>query len=122
MILALISVSVMVATGYLIFKDTIPENNKIAGMLIGCYTGGTINMAALAVALNVEPNAFIMTNTYDMIVGALTILFFITAGPAVFRKLSPAIQRSGSQNADADRISIQQGRSWQKSSMIFQGC
>ena len=50
-------------------------------------------MAALAVALDVEPTAFIMTNTYDMIVGAITILFFITAGPAVFRKFS-AIQRS----------------------------
>ena len=101
MILALVSVSVIVATGYLIFKDTIPENNKIAGMLIGCYTGGTINMAALAVALKVEPTAFIMTNTYDMIVGALTILFFITAGPAVFRKLLPPFKGHGSQNADA---------------------
>jgi len=89
MALALVSVSIIVATGFLIFKDSIPDNNKIAGMLIGCYTGGTINMAALAVALNVEPNAFIMTNTYDMIVGGITILFFITAGPAFFRWFLP---------------------------------
>ena len=100
MVLALVSVSVIVATGYLIFKDSIPDNNKIAGMLIGCYTGGTINMAALAVALDVEPNAFIMTNTYDMIVGALTILFFITAGPVVFRKILPPFKGHGGQNGE----------------------
>jgi uncharacterized membrane protein len=100
MVLALISVSIIVATGYLIFKDTIPDNNKIAGMLIGCYTGGTINMAALAVALDVEPNAFIMTNTYDMIVGAITILFFITAGPVVFRKFLPPFKAHGVQKAE----------------------
>ena len=89
MVLALVSVSVIVAAGYIIFRNKIPESNKIAGMLIGCYTGGTVNMAALAVALGVEPNTFIMTNTYDMIVGGLTILFFITLGPKVFRFFLP---------------------------------
>ena len=63
MILALVSVMIIVATGYFIFRDKIPEGNKIAGMLIGCYTGGTVNMASLAIALGVEPNVFVMTNT-----------------------------------------------------------
>jgi len=98
MILALISVSVIVATGYLIFGDKIPEGNKVAGMLIGCYTGGSINMAALAVALKVQPYTFIMTNTYDMIIGGLTILFFITVGPAVFRFFLPPFKSHTVQN------------------------
>ena len=34
MILALVSVMIIVATGYFIFRDKIPEGNKIAGMLI----------------------------------------------------------------------------------------
>ncbi len=89
MVLAMISVMVIVATGYLIFRNKIPEGDKVAGMLIGCYTGGTVNMASLAVALGVEPNTFVMTNTYDMIVGAITILFFISAGPAFFRLFLP---------------------------------
>jgi uncharacterized membrane protein len=93
MILALISVSVIVATGYLIFGAKIPEGNKVAGMLIGTYTGGSINMAALAVALKVQPYTFIMTNTYDMMIGGLTILFFITAGPAVFRFFLPPFKK-----------------------------
>jgi uncharacterized membrane protein len=89
MVLALVSVIIIVATGYLIFREKIPEAQKVAGMLIGCYTGGTVNMASLAVALDVEPSTFVMTNTYDMIVGGLTILFFITVGPAVFRFFLP---------------------------------
>ncbi len=89
MLLALISVSVIVATGYLIFRDRLEGADKIGGMLIGLYTGGSVNLASIALALRVEPNAFIMTNTYDMIVGAVVILFFITAGPAFFRLFLP---------------------------------
>jgi uncharacterized membrane protein len=100
MILALISVSVIVATGYLIFGEKIPEGNKVAGMLIGTYTGGSINMAALAIALKVQPYTFIMTNTYDMIIGGLTILFFITAGPAVFRFFLPPFKSYAVQKGD----------------------
>jgi uncharacterized membrane protein len=89
MLLAIVSVMVIVATGYLIFRNKIPECNKIGGMLIGLYTGGSVNLASIALALGVEPNAFIMTNTYDMIVGAVVILFFISAGPAFFRLFLP---------------------------------
>lgn len=93
MVLALISVMVIVATGYLIFRDKVEGADKIGGMLIGLYTGGSVNLASIALALNVEPNAFIMTNTYDMIVGAIVILFFITAGPAFFRLILPPFKR-----------------------------
>jgi uncharacterized membrane protein len=94
---------IIVATGYLIFRNKIPEADKVGGMLIGCYTGGTVNMAALAVALNVEPNMFVMTNTYDMIIGGLTILFFITAGPAVFRFILPPFKaHAGLKNENPD--------------------
>ncbi len=80
---------VIVATGYLIFRERVEDADKIGGMLIGLYTGGSVNLASIALALDVEPNAFIMTNTYDMIVGAIVILFFITAGPAFFRLFLP---------------------------------
>jgi len=81
MILAIISVVVIVSSGFFIFKNVIPDLWKVAGMLIGVYTGGTPNLVSLKVALGVDPNLFVMTSTYDMIVGAITIIFFITAGP-----------------------------------------
>ena len=69
-------------------------------MLIGLYTGGTVNLASIAVALKVEPNAFIMTNTYDMIVGAFVICSLLPAGPAFFRLLLPPFKGHENQNAE----------------------
>jgi uncharacterized membrane protein len=100
MLLALVSVMVIVATGYLIFRDKLEGADKIGGMLIGLYTGGSVNLASIALALRVEPNAFIMTNTYDMIVGAVVILFFITAGPAFFRLFLPPFKAPESASGD----------------------
>jgi uncharacterized membrane protein len=100
MLLALVSVMIIVATGYLIFRDKVEGCDKIGGMLIGLYTGGSVNLASIALALKVEPNAFIMTNTYDMIVGAIVILFFITAGPAFFRLFLPPFKRPADKNGE----------------------
>jgi uncharacterized membrane protein len=95
MILALISVVAIVSSGYFIFKNVVPDSWKVAGMLVGVYTGGTPNLVSLKVALGVDPNLFVMTSTYDMIVGAITIIFFITAGPRVFRAILPPFKKHG---------------------------
>jgi uncharacterized membrane protein len=109
MLLALISVMVITVTGYLIFRDKIPECEKVGGMLVGLYTGGSVNLASIAMALRVEPNAFIMTNTYDMIVGAVVILFFISAGPAFFRLFLPPFEKPGGKDGeDLDLNGIQE--------------
>ena len=89
--LALISGVVIITSGYFIFKDAVPDSWKLAGMLVGVYTGGTPNMASLSDALDVDPNLFLMTNTYDIIVGAITLIFFITVGPRVFRAILPPV-------------------------------
>jgi hypothetical protein len=93
--LALISIIIVIATGYLIFKDVVPDSWKVAGMLVGVYTGGTPNLVSLKVALGVDTNLFVMTSTYDMMLGAITIIFFITAGPRLFRAFLPPFKRSG---------------------------
>jgi uncharacterized membrane protein len=95
MILALISVVVIVSSGYFIFKNVVPDSWKVAGMLVGVYTGGTPNLVSLKVALGVDPNLFVMTSTYDMIVGAITLIFFITAGPRMFRAILPPFKHNG---------------------------
>jgi uncharacterized membrane protein len=106
MLLALASVVVIVATGYLIFRDKVEGADRIGGMLIGLYTGGSVNLASIALALKVEPNAFIMTNTYDMIVGAIVILFFITAGPAFFRLFLPPFKAPVGADGDESDIDV----------------
>ena len=95
MVLALISVVIIVASGYFIFKNVVPDSWKVAGMLVGVYTGGTPNLVSLKVALGVDPNLFVMTSTYDMIVGAFTLIFFITIGPKIFRAILPPFKHQG---------------------------
>jgi uncharacterized membrane protein len=104
MVLALISVVLIVATGFLIFRHSVPDAWKVGGMLVGVYTGGTPNLVALKLALGVDPNLFIMTSTYDMIVGAATIIFFITAGPRVFRAILPPFRHHGNGDNSADIV------------------
>jgi uncharacterized membrane protein len=87
--LAIISGLVMVTAGFFIWKDSIPDSWKLAGMFEGIYTGGTPNFVAIKMALNVDPNLFVIVSTYDMIVGAGLVLFFITIAPRIFRFILP---------------------------------
>lgn len=122
MILALISVMVIVVTGYLIFRHKVEACDKIGGMLIGLYTGGSVNLASIALALKVEPNAFIMTNTYDMIVGAIVILFFISVGPAFFRLFLPPFKghpKESGKDMDFKEVSDQMAEEFDDFSGMF---
>jgi uncharacterized membrane protein len=93
-VLALVSGLVMVTAGFFIWKDSIPESWKLAGMFEGIYAGGTPNFVAIKMALNVDANLFVIVSTYDMIVGAFLVLFFITVAPRIFRFILPPFEES----------------------------
>jgi uncharacterized membrane protein len=82
--LGLVSVIITIFIGFYLFKDMIPESWKIAGMLVGVYSGGTPNLAAIRMALDVDPDIYIVTHTYDLAVGALVLLFMITVAQRFF--------------------------------------
>lgn len=88
-VLGLVSGLVMVTIGFFIWKDSFPESWKLAGMFEGMYAGGTPNFVAMQVALNVDPNLFVIATTYDIVVGAFLVLFFITIAPRIFRFILP---------------------------------
>ena len=117
MILALISIVVIIISGFFIFKNVVPDSWKVAGMLVGVYTGGTPNMASLSYALDVDPNLFLMTNTYDIVIGAVTIFFFITAGPRVFRAFLPPFRHIG-EAVDTDQA-VAEAESFEDFSGLF---
>ncbi len=94
MITAFVSVIVAVTIGFLIFQNQVPDSNKIAGMLIGVYTGGTPNMFALKTALGVDNNVFILTQTYDMICGALYLLIVLSVGQRILNRFLPPFKKS----------------------------
>ena len=106
-VLALVAGLVMVTAGFFIWKDSIPESWKLAGMFEGIYAGGTPNFVAIKMALNVNANLFVIVSTYDMIVGAFLVLFFITVAPRIFRFILPPFEESQGISGDESEIASQ---------------
>jgi uncharacterized membrane protein len=90
--LAIFSVLVVIIAGYFIFRDSINDTGKIAGMLVGVYTGGTPNLAAIGTALQVDAETFLLTHTSDLIVGSIALLFLMTIAQRVFHIFLPKFQ------------------------------
>jgi uncharacterized membrane protein len=97
-LLAIISGPIMVTVGFFIFRHVVPDAWRLSGMFVGMYSGGTPNFVALGMALEVDTNLFVVASTYDMIVGAFLILFFITIAPRIFRFILPAPGYIGPEN------------------------
>ena len=89
MFLAILSVSIVITLGYFILHNRIKELDKIAGLLVGLYTGGTPNLAALKLALNVDADTYILTHTYDTLLSLMYLLFLISFGKHIFRAFLP---------------------------------
>lgn len=121
LMLGLVSVIVMVIAGHFIFRDIIPETWKISGMLVGVYSGGTPNLAAIAEMLGVDEETYILTHTSDLVIGALLLLFLISVGHRFFlsfmkpyRPVSP-----DEEDEEAARLMIQQEEDFESYNGIF---
>ncbi|UJP63705.1 DUF819 family protein [Mongoliitalea daihaiensis] len=90
LLIAVVAVSSMVFVGFIIFRGIYGEQLwKVGGMLVGVYTGGTPNLASLKMMLNVEPATYILIHSYDLIVSFTYLVFLLTIGKKIFRKLLP---------------------------------
>lgn len=92
LILAMISLLIVIFLGYFLFRNSISEAGKVAGMLVGVYTGGTPNLAAIGTALHVDAETFLLTHTSDLIVGSIALLFLMTFAQRVFHVFLPKFQ------------------------------
>ena len=84
LLLGILSVFIMVIIGYYILKPCVPELWKISGMLIGVYTGGTPNLAALSEMLNIDEEQYILIHTTDLVIGVFVLLFLLTIAQKFF--------------------------------------
>ena len=95
MLFALIGVLSMVFLGFFIFRGNEVEDLwKISGMLIGVYTGGTPNLASIKLALDVDETIYVVTHTYDLVIGVLYLLFMLSVGQRLFLKFLPAYKHT----------------------------
>jgi uncharacterized membrane protein len=99
LILAMVSLLIVIFAGFFLFKNEIAEAWKVSGMLVGIYTGGTPNLAAISTAVDVSPNIFILTHTYDMMLGAICLTFLMTAAQQVFNLFLPRFKYSSKERS-----------------------
>lgn len=83
--IGLVSVVVVDIVGFYIFNDNQTGFEKIAGLLVGVYTGGTPNLASLKIALDVDAETYIFVHTFDMIISFIYIVFLMSFGIKIFR-------------------------------------
>ncbi|MCU0844521.1 MAG: DUF819 family protein [Spirochaetes bacterium] len=88
---SLVIVAVLIATtvSYVFYHDSVEESWKVAGMLIGVYTGGSVNLNAIGLALKAQEHVLVLTNTADMLVCTPYFLFILSYAQRVLGKILP---------------------------------
>ncbi len=91
------------ATAHL-FSGRLDDTPALAGMLVGVYTGGTPNMAAIGRALEVPPETFVLVNGADLLLGAAYLFFLLSAGARLLGAILPQRQRPS--DGDAGSVAV----------------
>ncbi len=106
MIYAFIAIFISSALGVFLFGSSIPESAKVAGLMVGVYTGGTPNLAALKTALQVETTTYLAVHTADVMVTGIYFLMLLSFGKNIFRKILPAYQKKKKETDNFELVSI----------------
>lgn len=117
LITGLISVLIIIIIGYFIFRNDIENIWQVSGMLVGVYTGGTPNMAAMKTALNISQELYIMTHTYDMVLNAIYLAFILSVGQRVFLWFLPPFKPT--KNATENQANINMEEEYESYNGIF---
>ncbi len=106
-LLAVVSVMVMAFLGARIFASATDESWKVAGMLVGVYTGGTPNLLSIGLALDVRESTYILVNASDVVASGMYLLFLFTlAKPLLSRFLPPFPEASTAQPPAEDLLAL----------------
>ena len=101
--LALVALMITIFLGYYLFQDKLDNIWQVSGMLVGVYTGGTPNLAAIQAALNVDKDLYLATHISDMLIGAVYFLFILSFGQRFFLLFLPKFKMNNNTNADNDK-------------------
>lgn len=111
-VLACVASMVSAAVVGLAVADRSDEWWKMAGMLVGVYTGGTANMNAVGLALKVREETFVLLNTADIVVGAAYLLFLVTVAQRLALLFLPRFQNPTAWDEGGDGAGEASGFTW----------
>lgn len=84
--LACISIIIVTVCIHLVLNDYNAESSKYAAAAVSVYTGGTVNLGSIKLAIGMSENDYIIFNTYDAVISVLYIFFLSMVGQKFFRK------------------------------------
>ncbi len=103
LVIGIISVIIAIIVGFFILKNSnIDELDKVGGMLVGVYTGGTPNLAALKLMLGVNSDTYITMHTYDMLVSFIFLVVIISVGQKILGYILPKTQKDETNSTSID--------------------
>jgi len=112
---AVVAIMLSSAFGAWYFADARDDHWQLAGMLVGVYTGGTPNMTAIAMALDVPESTFILVNAADLLLSSVYLLLLMTVLPRLLRRWLPAFQPVGAAvEHTRDETDSQFSRKWRQ--------
>ncbi|MFA6677729.1 MAG: DUF819 family protein [Bacteroidales bacterium] len=91
LIFGIVAMIAAITSGYFLFQPLAGIENfkNISGLLVGVYTGGTPNLAALKMMLGVSETNYLIINSFDMIVSFIYLIFLMSIGIKLFRWILP---------------------------------
>lgn len=92
MLLACLSVCVAAFIAAFLFHTELAQIGEAAAMVVGAYTGGGQNIAAVKAAINADESLFIDILTYDMLLSSLFLLAAISVLKPIARRFLSAFQ------------------------------
>ena len=101
LIIGLLSVVAITIAGFFLFGRHLgADAPAIAGMTVGVYTGGTPNLAAVKMMLDVPESTYFIMNSLDMLVSFAYLVFLMAIGIRAARRFLPVRQSGGSETRD----------------------
>ncbi len=106
-----VAVVVVVVAGFFLLESHLDSGAmvgdsgaKLAGLLCGVYTGGTPNLAALKMMLDVDQESYILVHSYDMIVSLSYLVMLLAFGIKMFRWILPV--RGSSESGAKETLEV----------------
>jgi uncharacterized membrane protein len=107
----MLAVMVSSSVVHYFYRSGLEESHKMAGMLVGVYTGGTPNMAAIGTALQVRSETFILLNAADIMASFVYLFFILVLAVRIPHRFLPATPKlnSGENRAENGAEGISNG-------------
>jgi uncharacterized membrane protein len=88
------------------FRD-ITESTKVAGMIIGVFIGGSVNLNAVGIGLSAQPETVVLASTAEMSVSVLFMFFTLTIAKRLLGRYFPAY-------SDANALKVEDAAAYQE--------